>query len=108
MAGPLASGRPRNTLLVDWWSLTHVMWGVVISILVGPFLALLLLTLWEPFEVLLLSPLAARRGLDFGHESLQNSIMDIVFNTMGVLIAVGLVFPFFDELPFWSPTIPGL
>lgn len=105
---PLDVRRPRNTRLVDWWSLSHVGWGVLLSVLVGPFLALLVLTLWEPFEVLVLSPLAARRGLDFGHESLRNSIMDLVFNSLGVLIAVTLVFPFVDAVPVWSPPIPGL
>lgn len=108
MTEALDRQRPRNARLVDWWSLTHVAWGIILSILAGPFLALLLLTLWEPFEVLVLSPLAARRGVEFGHESFRNSFMDLAFNAMGVLLAVTLVFPFIDELPLWSPSIPGL
>src|SRR5688500_6150579 len=104
----LDAARPRNVHLVDWWSATHVVWGVVLSVLIGPFIAVVLLTLWEPFEVLVLSRLAARRGWDFGHEALTNSLMDIVFDVLGVLLATFLLMPFFDDLPVWSPTIPGL
>jgi hypothetical protein len=51
-----------------------------------PFLALLLLVLWEPFEILVLSPLLAKRGITFGFETLQNSLSDIIFDALGVLI----------------------
>lgn len=93
---------------MDWWSLTHVAWGLVLSAVVGPFLAVVVLSLWEPFEVLLLSPWAARRGLNFGHEALQNSLLDLVFNIIGVLMAVFLFLPYFEELPFWKLALAGV
>lgn len=83
--------RPRNHRLVDWWSLTHIVWGAGLAFLVGPFWALAVMTLWEPFEVLLLSPLLARRGRSFGHESLANSLTDLVFNLAGVLAGAGMM-----------------
>lgn len=82
--------RPRNERWVDWWSLTHVAWGAALALAIGPFWALVLMTLWEPFEVLLVSPLVARFGASFGHESLVNSLVDLVFNVAGVLLGAAL------------------
>lgn len=87
MTAPLPLDRPRNEQLVDMWSLSHVAWGIALTWLLGPFWALLLLSLWEPFEVLLVSPALARRGVSFGHESLRNSLLDLVFNAAGVVLA---------------------
>jgi hypothetical protein len=81
--------RRRNKTLVDMWSLTHIAWGVLLGILVGPVLAIILLVLWEPIENFIISPIMHRIfGINFGHESLQNSISDIVFDLLGVMIAV--------------------
>ena len=52
----------------------------------APFVSLLILVLWEPLEILVLSPLLARRGILFGHESLRNSLSDIAFDCLGVAI----------------------
>jgi hypothetical protein len=100
--------RPRNGRLVDWWSLTHVAWGIILSLLVGPFAALVLLSLWEPFEILVLSRIAAHLGVDFGHEALENSLMDLIFNVLGVLIATFGILPFTDDLPFWRSLVPDV
>jgi hypothetical protein len=43
------------------------------------------MVLWEPLEILVLSPLLARFDIDFGYETLRNSLSDIVFDTAGVL-----------------------
>lgn len=52
----------------------------------NPVIALSIMVLWEPIEIFVLSPLLARRGITFGFESLRNSLSDIVFDTVGVLI----------------------
>ncbi len=87
----------RNRAWVDLWSLTHVAWGAALCLALPPFWALAAMVLWEPVEVLLLSPLLARVGLRFGHEHLQNSLMDMVFNVAGVLLGTYVL------LPRWDP-----
>ena len=52
----------------------------------APFVALLIMTIWEPVEILVLSPFLARFGILFGHESLRNSLSDIAFNCAGVAL----------------------
>ncbi len=52
----------------------------------NPFVALTIMVLWEPIEIFVLSPILARFGISFGHESLRNSLSDIVFDTIGVAI----------------------
>lgn len=74
----------RNDALVDIWSLVHVATGIVLGWIMSPFVALLIMTLWEPIEILVLSPFLARFGILFGHESLRNSLSDIVFNCIGI------------------------
>jgi hypothetical protein len=81
----------RNPTYMDWWSVTHIAWGIVLVLLFGPFWALVLMVLWEPFEILVASPIAARFGLEFGHETLRNSLMDIVFDVIGVLVGLLLL-----------------
>lgn len=76
----------RNGNLYDKWSIVHLCTGIAFGWLMNPFAAMVLMTLWEPFEILVLSPLLARRGIVFGYESLRNSLSDIVFNTLGVLL----------------------
>ena len=51
----------------------------------SPFFALVILVLWEPVEIFILSPLLAKRGINFGYESIRNSLSDIVFDIMGVI-----------------------
>ncbi len=81
MAGP---GR-RNNRWVDFWSLTHLAWGLLLGWVMPPFWALVILIVWEPLEVLLLSPLVYRvTRKEFGHESAINVFSDIMFDAAGV------------------------
>ncbi len=47
---------------------------------------------WEPFEIFVLSPLLARRGIIFGFETWRNSLSDIIFNTLGVCIGLLIIY----------------
>lgn len=87
------SDETRNATYMDWWSVTHIVWGIVLAVFLGPFWALVLMVLWEPFEILVGSPIAARFGIEFGHETLRNSLMDIVFDVVGVLLGALVVLP---------------
>jgi hypothetical protein len=83
----VAGGSARNTRVVDPWSWTHLAWGVALGWLLAPFWALLILVLWEPLEVFILSPLSWRLfQREFGHESMRNSVSDIVFDAAGVAL----------------------
>lgn len=104
MPRELPEGRPRNERLVDWWSLTHLAWAAGLVFLVGPFWSLVLMTIWEPLEVLVVSRLAARWGISFGHESLKNSLTDHVFNVAGVLL--GAVLAQGPRFPLYPPAWP--
>lgn len=82
----------RNETLFDIWSIVHLVTGILLGWLMSPLLAIVIMVLWEPFEIFLLSPLLARFDITFGYESLRNSLSDIVFDVAGVLIgAYGLV-----------------
>lgn len=82
MAKPLA----RNNALVDSWSFVHMTSGVLFGWVMPPHIAMALLILWEPLEILILSPIMAKFGIVFGHETLRNSLSDIVFDAAGVAI----------------------
>lgn len=64
----------------------HLVTGVVLGWLMDPFIALAIMVLWEPLEILILSPLLKRIGITFGYESLRNSLSDIFFNVVGVTL----------------------
>lgn len=83
--------KPRNDALLDAWSIVHLFSGVMAGWIVDPFIGLVILVLWEPFEIFLLSPLMNKFGITFGHETLRNSLSDIVFDTLGVLIGYYLL-----------------
>lgn len=83
----------RNDRLVDFWSFTHIAWGIGLTVYLQPWIALALLVLWEPLEILVLSPLFARAGFVFGHETIRNSLSDIVFDVIGVAIGALVVAP---------------
>jgi hypothetical protein len=89
--------RIRNDKLLDWWSASHFGWAAVLTVALGPWWALGLMLAWEPFEILLLGPLLARKGIAFGHETWRNAASDAVFDTAGVL------FGFFVLLRVWDP-----
>ncbi|MDQ3064828.1 MAG: hypothetical protein M3Q36_00980 [bacterium] len=79
----------RNDSLFDLWSLTHLSWGILLGWLLDPFWALVILVLWEPLEILVLSAILKRFfNITFGYESLRNSLSDIVFDTLGIVIAM--------------------
>jgi hypothetical protein len=81
----------RNSSLIDGWSLVHFFSSAALCWCIGPLPAWIVTTLWEPLEVLVLSPLLMRKGIVFGHEGLHNSLSDIVFNTLGVVTIVLVV-----------------
>lgn len=81
----------RNGALFDKWSIVHLSTGVLFGWLMNPLVAFIVMTLWEPFEIFVLSPFLARFGIVFGYESLRNSFSDIFFNTAGILIGAGLL-----------------
>jgi hypothetical protein len=64
-----------------------------------PFVGLLIMVLWEPLEVLVLSPFLARFQILFGHESLRNSLSDIFFDGVGVAVGYWVLLPLVDP-PF--------
>ncbi len=78
----------RNGSLFDIWSLSHIAWAMVLAWVMNPFIALSIMVVWEPLEVLFLSPLLAKHGINFGYESIQNSLSDIFFDVIGVFLGV--------------------
>jgi len=76
---------PRNSALVDVWSLVHFSTGVLLGWIMPPWLAIGLMILWEPLEIFVLSPLLWRRHIVFGYETWRNSLSDIVVDSLGVL-----------------------
>jgi hypothetical protein len=85
-AAPAKSKPKRNNALHDKWSLVHLATGIILGWVMSPFVALLIMVLWEPLEILILSPLLGRFGIIFGYESLRNSLSDICFNCLGVAL----------------------
>jgi len=77
---------PRNGALFDRWSIVHLMTGIVMGWLINPWLALVLMVAWEPLEIFILSSLLARIGIEFGYETLRNSLSDIFFDAVGLML----------------------
>lgn len=73
--------------------------GVLLGWLMAPFVALVIMVLWEPLEIFILSPLMARFGIEFGFESLRNSLSDIFFDVIGVIVGAWLLTSLIDP-PF--------
>jgi len=89
---PVSLIKPRrNGALFDTWSLVHLATGVALGWVMRPFVALSIMVLWEPLEILILSPLLARVGIKFGYESLRNSLSDILFDVIGVTLGAWLL-----------------
>lgn len=80
--------RTRNGRLIDWWSLVHFVVSALLATLINPVWALIITAAWEPLEIFIISPMLAKINVDFGYETLRNSISDILFNTLGVLAAI--------------------
>ncbi len=91
---------PRNDKLYDYWSLTHVTWAALLGWIMNPFIALAIMVLWEPLEILVLSPVLGKFGIVFGHETLKNSLSDIFFDTVGVALGAYVVATLFVP-PFY-------
>lgn len=81
----------RNSAIFDTWSIVHLGTGIFLGWLMHPLIAFVVMTLWEPFEIFVLSPFLARFGIVFGYESFRNSISDIFFNTAGIIIGASLL-----------------
>ncbi len=81
----------RNNSIVDIWSFIHIASSAGLAYLIGPIPALIAVTLWEPFEIFVLSPALGHFNILFGHESLRNSMSDLAFNILGVLLAIPLL-----------------
>lgn len=81
----------RNNRLLDTWSFAHLMSGIVFGWLMNPFLAMLLLIAWEPLEIFILAPVFAKFGITFGHETLRNSLSDIVVDLVGVILGATIL-----------------
>ncbi|MBW3568953.1 hypothetical protein KY385_02370 [Candidatus Parcubacteria bacterium] len=90
----------RNDALVDIWSLSHIVWAMLLAWVMSPLIALTIMVLWEPLEVLVLSPLLARYGFVFGFESVRNSLSDILFDVIGVFLGA-FVLAKYVEPPFF-------
>jgi hypothetical protein len=83
----LGPTRPRqHTAAFDRWSIVHLATGIAMGWVMRPFIALSIMVLWEPLELLILSPLLARADIVFGDESLRNSLSDIFFDVVGVAL----------------------
>lgn len=89
----------RNDAFFDAWSIVHVLTGIAFGWVMDPFVGLLIMVLWEPLEILVLSPFLARFGILFGHESLKNSMSDVLFDAIGVALGYWVLTPLVDP-PF--------
>ena len=89
----------RNNRWYDIWSLVHFCTGVLLGWLMAPFVAIVIMILWEPLEILVLSPILARLDIDFGYETAKNSFSDIVVDTAGVALGYYVVLHFISA-PF--------
>lgn len=77
----------RNNRLFDLWSIVHLLTGVLMGWVMDPFLALVLMIAWEPFEIFVLGPSLKRwTGITFGYESFRNSLSDMLFDAAGVAL----------------------
>ena len=76
----------RNGRHYDTWSLMHLFMGAVFGLAATPLAAMFFLVLWEPVEILLISPFLARHKISFGYESINISLSDIAFDALGVMI----------------------
>jgi hypothetical protein len=76
-----------NGRIIDWWSLVHLVTGVVMGAVINPFIAIALMVLYEPFEIYIIYPMMYQNfGIVFGNESWVNSMSDIVIDVIGVCI----------------------
>lgn len=89
-------GIRRNNAMFDIWSLVHCLTGVLMGWIMPPQTALLLMVLWEPLEILIISPIVGRRGVVFGYETLKNSVSDIAADSLGIIIGMFWLAEYFE------------
>ncbi len=89
----------RNAKILDLWSVVHFLTGVVFGWIITPFVAIVIMILWEPLEILILSKALARFNIDFGYESIKNSLSDIVVDLLGIALGYYLLLQIFSP-PF--------
>lgn len=75
---------PRNNAFFDKWSIVHLFSAAALTLIFGASWAFVITVLWEPLELFILSPILAKLGILFGHETIRNSLSDIVFDAIGV------------------------
>lgn len=76
----------RNDAFFDTWSVVHLSTGILLGWIMPSLTALIIMILWEPLEIFVISPILAHHGIIFGFETLRNSLSDIVFDTFGVIV----------------------
>lgn len=81
----------RNDKFFDGWSVIHLITSILFTLIIGPKITLVIVFLWEPLEIFLLSPLLSRMGINFGEETLKNSISDLIFDAVGVAIGIAIL-----------------
>jgi CBS domain containing-hemolysin-like protein len=81
----------RTDVLFDHWSVIHTLSGIALGWFFAPAAALLLMILWEPLERLVFSPLFAKIGINFGYETIKNSLSDLIYDSIGILIGAYLL-----------------
>lgn len=95
--------RPRNDSLFDIWSLVHLFAGIAAAWVVHPVFAWTIMALWEPLEIFVISPLVYKfTRIEFGYETWRNSLSDLVFNTVGIMVGYWAVRGIFEP-PFIFP-----
>lgn len=91
LSAPNIATPRRNDKLVDIWSAVHLATGTLFGWIMAPAIAFIIMAAWEPLEIFVLSPLLAKFGITFGYEALRNSLSDIFFNTVGIIIGLLLL-----------------
>lgn len=89
----------RNGNIFDFWSIIHFNTGVLLGWLLDPFIALVIMVLWEPLEIFVISPFFMRFNVVFGYETIRNSLSDILFDTLGVIVGAVVLTSIFSP-PF--------
>ena len=82
---------PRNNSFFDKWSIVHLFSAAALTLIFGASWAFVITVLWEPLELFILSPILAKLGILFGHETIRNSLSDVVFDAIGVVCSVALI-----------------
>ncbi|HIA91704.1 TPA: hypothetical protein EYO12_01130 [Candidatus Saccharibacteria bacterium] len=81
------SNNKRNNSLIDIWSFVHLLTSAALAYIYTPFIALCMTFAWEPLEIFVISPIAGKFGILFGHEGWINIVSDLAFNSLGVGLA---------------------